>query len=154
MLGPSWCQCHFNKNLYIFIKENAFENVVWKMAAILSRPQCVKTEVDEWYYVRQISLHAMMQTMFEKLVYDLSYHSDDAVWCRWIVLVNLTAETCCLFYFDIVIPYPQRKHQDIEVMHCWNKADSWNDGFQFNIHLYGGVMPWKHFLHYCITMTS
>ena len=29
-------------NLYIFIKENAFENAVWKMAAILSRPQCVE----------------------------------------------------------------------------------------------------------------
>ena len=26
----------------MFIKENAFENVVWKMAAILYRPQCVK----------------------------------------------------------------------------------------------------------------
>ena len=25
-----------------FLQENAFENVVWKMAAILSRPQCVK----------------------------------------------------------------------------------------------------------------
>ena len=29
--------------IYIFIQENAFENVVWKMAAILARPQCVKT---------------------------------------------------------------------------------------------------------------
>ena len=29
-------------NSYIFIQENAFENVVWKVAAILSRPQCVK----------------------------------------------------------------------------------------------------------------
>ena len=28
-------------NLNIFIHENAFENVVWKIAAILSRPQCV-----------------------------------------------------------------------------------------------------------------
>ena len=25
----------------MFIRENAFENVVWKMAAMLSRPQCV-----------------------------------------------------------------------------------------------------------------
>ena len=31
------------ENLYISIQENTFENVVWKMAAILlqSRPQCV-----------------------------------------------------------------------------------------------------------------
>ena len=35
-------QWNLNKNLYIFIQENAFENVVWKMAAILSRPQCVE----------------------------------------------------------------------------------------------------------------
>ena len=30
-----------NGNVYIFIQENAFESVVRKMAAILSRPQCV-----------------------------------------------------------------------------------------------------------------
>ena len=37
-------QWNLNRNLYIFIKENAFENVVWKMAAMLSRPQWVKWE--------------------------------------------------------------------------------------------------------------
>ena len=30
-----------DQNLYIFIQENAFKNVVWKMAATLSHPQCV-----------------------------------------------------------------------------------------------------------------
>ena len=35
----------FNQNWYIFIQENAFENIVWKMAAILSRPQCIKKNV-------------------------------------------------------------------------------------------------------------
>ena len=30
-----------NQNTYIFIRENTFENIVWKMAAILSRPPCV-----------------------------------------------------------------------------------------------------------------
>ena len=35
-------QCNLNKNLYIFIHENAFENVICKMVSILSRPQCVK----------------------------------------------------------------------------------------------------------------
>ena len=29
-------------NLYIFIQENKFKSVVWKMAAVLPRPQCVK----------------------------------------------------------------------------------------------------------------
>ena len=32
---------NFNRNSYIFIQENTFENVVRKMAAILSQPQCV-----------------------------------------------------------------------------------------------------------------
>ena len=32
-------------NPYIFIQENAFGNVVWKKAAILSRPQFVNSDV-------------------------------------------------------------------------------------------------------------
>ena len=31
----------FYRNWYIFIQENPFWNIVWKMAAILCRPQCV-----------------------------------------------------------------------------------------------------------------
>ena len=34
---------NFNRNLCIFIQENAFENVVSKLTAILSRPQCVNS---------------------------------------------------------------------------------------------------------------
>ena len=60
-LLPGWCQdiiwtnVHlFNYNLrnklqrklnpksYIFIQENASENVIWRMSVILSQPQCVK----------------------------------------------------------------------------------------------------------------
>ena len=38
-------------NELIFIQENAFENVVWKMAAILSRPQCVNPiQINEYMY--------------------------------------------------------------------------------------------------------
>ena len=32
---------NLNRDLYIFVQENAFENVVWKMASTLSRAQCV-----------------------------------------------------------------------------------------------------------------
>ena len=35
-------QWNVNRNSYIFIQENPFANVVWKMVAMLSRPQCVK----------------------------------------------------------------------------------------------------------------
>ena len=34
-------QWNLNRTLCIFVLENAFEIVVWKLAAILSRPQCV-----------------------------------------------------------------------------------------------------------------
>ena len=34
-------QWYFNQNPCIFIEKNSFENVAWKMAAILSRSQCV-----------------------------------------------------------------------------------------------------------------
>ena len=34
-------QWNIQRNSYIFIQENAFENVVCEMAVILSRPQCV-----------------------------------------------------------------------------------------------------------------
>ena len=34
-------QWNINQNSWIFIQENPSQNVVWKMAAILSRPQCV-----------------------------------------------------------------------------------------------------------------
>ena len=35
-------QWNINQNLYIFIQENTFENVVCEMFAILPRPSCVK----------------------------------------------------------------------------------------------------------------
>ena len=57
-------QWNLKRNSYIFIQENAFENVVWKMAAILSRPQCVKLKhgpVSLTYFIlsrsRWIHLH-------------------------------------------------------------------------------------------------
>ena len=42
-------QWNFNLNSYIFIRENPFENVVWKMGAILSQPQCVNTPIHLCY---------------------------------------------------------------------------------------------------------
>ena len=34
-------QWHFDWNSYIFIQENESEDIIWKMTAVLSRPQCV-----------------------------------------------------------------------------------------------------------------
>ena len=41
-------QWNLKQNSYIFIKENAFENVVCDMAAILTRPQCVMRLLEYW----------------------------------------------------------------------------------------------------------
>ena len=38
-------QRNFNRNPYIFIQENAFENVVWKRRPFFIRAQCVKQEL-------------------------------------------------------------------------------------------------------------
>ena len=47
------------QNSSIFIEENAFESVVCKMAAILSRPQCVNMTSRERHGVEkdQVDLH-------------------------------------------------------------------------------------------------
>ena len=48
-------QWKLNRNSHIFIQENAFENVVWKLAPILSRPQCIKCEkMDIWRVAHHI----------------------------------------------------------------------------------------------------
>ena len=38
--------CYRTRNSYIFIQESEFEIVVWKMADILSRPQCVNMQIE------------------------------------------------------------------------------------------------------------
>ena len=44
--GISW---NTNRISNIFIQENAFQNIVWKMAVILFRPQCVKCSTSLTY---------------------------------------------------------------------------------------------------------
>ena len=39
---------NIDHNSYILIHENAFENVIWKMAATLSRPQCVMHDMSHF----------------------------------------------------------------------------------------------------------
>ena len=39
-LGANFCE-FFYQNSYIFIQENAFEKLIYKIAAILFQPQCV-----------------------------------------------------------------------------------------------------------------
>ena len=50
-LGPSKFQWNFDQDTAICIQENEFENVVWKMSAIFSQPEYVKSlkPSDKWY---------------------------------------------------------------------------------------------------------
>ena len=41
-------QWNLNQNTKLFIRENALENVIWKMAAMLSQPQCVDVVDHYW----------------------------------------------------------------------------------------------------------
>ena len=43
-------QWNFNRYSNIFIQENPFQNVIWKMAAILSQPQCVNTIIFKYVF--------------------------------------------------------------------------------------------------------
>ena len=63
-------QWNFNQNSWIFFPENALEYSVWKMAAILSRPQCFKVIMrSKW---RQcVSTIGVIHMMFTALFYHL-----------------------------------------------------------------------------------
>ena len=63
-------QWNFSRNSYIFIQENAFENVVWKMAANLSRSECVISHQKEttrtifanelFFYINNFERHTVL----------------------------------------------------------------------------------------------
>ena len=55
-------QWNFNRNSYIFIQENAFENVVWKMAAVF----CLGLNV-----LKNIMLHKMQRILRIHIPYHL-----------------------------------------------------------------------------------
>ena len=66
LFGPWFVHSNMNRNLYIFIQENAFEYVVWKMAVILSWLECVN------YF----TMKARLRMLFSSLWYlILSYLS-------------------------------------------------------------------------------
>ena len=64
-------QWNVNRNSYIFIQGNPFENVVWKMAAILSRPQCVNV---------QHSILFILPLLWKPQVADVHYGTRHLVW--------------------------------------------------------------------------
>ena len=74
LIGPLG---NFNRNLNIFIQENAFENVVWKMSAVLSWPQCVKWKCLHTLNVLKFALIDMPASSFlwDPVLTALSYYA-------------------------------------------------------------------------------
>ena len=83
-------QRNLNWNLYIFIQENAFERIVCEMAAILSRPQCVKG-----IYCKVIPVQQVMSPLS---AIKINFHKCKV--CLWIN--NLMWWTCTC---DVLVLY-------------------------------------------------
>ena len=60
---------NFNRNAHIFIQANAFQKVVCKMSAIVSRPQCVKLVFDflSWFF-SLLNSHFCYEYLFDPLL--------------------------------------------------------------------------------------
>ena len=76
--GTNFSEITCPQNLYIFIQENPFENVVWKMAAILFQPQCVKPSIWSYSYHLQHLRHFCFSDTRYAVVIGLSLHSPGA----------------------------------------------------------------------------
>ena len=100
-------QWNVNRNSYIFIQENPFENVVWKMAAILSRPQCVKGNViilcSIHHYITARFCHDSMFITSERLC-----HHDKFKMCKEIYrhgMFTISERLCHICHFSRLSPW-------------------------------------------------
>ena len=112
-LSPGWCQAiiwtnagillieplgnklqwNLNQNFYFFIQENAFEHVVWKMATIVSQPQCVNGLIN--YYA---TLADSSSALIRRISYSWILNAiDQHIW----VLPNCHSNSC---------PFPCNRH--------------------------------------------
>ena len=76
-------QWNFNRNSCIFIPENAFENVVWKMAAILSRSQCVSCQCQTILCPSSIYTTFVILTKFSPMDYTTSCQNYNPPWRKF-----------------------------------------------------------------------
>ena len=98
-------QWNLNRNSYTFIQENAFEDVVWKMAAILPWPQCVKRKVWGVFLFVQCITNILPLLFFSTLVVDvlhacyceLQYTIFSRAWRAmiWVRISSVTSYKMC-----------------------------------------------------------
>ena len=88
-------QCYLKQNAYIFIQENAFQNVIWEMVAILSRPQCFNYPS----YPAACSV-----SMFEN-IYETSPQIFDTSWIKFWNVIQFNNWTCLAPVFWILLKH-------------------------------------------------
>ena len=76
LLGPLGTNISeiFNQNSYIFIQENAFENVVWKMAAILLWPWCDKLKARIWRHIYTMTITTYSWVPLKHVKYNIIFN--------------------------------------------------------------------------------
>ena len=79
-------QWHLNRNSYIFIQENAFENVVWEMAAILSRPQCVNNLALLGGWISVITVGTNFVNMYRLGSWNLTINWKESLDWSWMMM--------------------------------------------------------------------
>ena len=107
-------QWKFNQNTNIFIQENAYDNIyiVWKMAATLSRPQCVKTSGGYiWLVIKVFFLSGLTGTIVWlnchwTIVWSNNFPS--AVWGIW---RNVAPRVCGIIdHLTVSLHSPHNRH--------------------------------------------
>ena len=90
-------QLNLKQNSYIFIQENAFENVICEMASILSQPQCVKV----WFPPARcppltcVSVFRLSMTSFSfSSSFSLSFSSFSSFFCSSTLSFSIFSGIC------------------------------------------------------------
>ena len=93
-------QWNLNRNLSIFIQENALENVVCEMASILSRPQCVLTGpmMSQLYRLRH---YGITRPQYVNPIVGFIFHSNRKVALSEYMYMAITSSgnlSCCVVW--------------------------------------------------------
>ena len=122
-------QWNINRNLYIFIKENAFEIVVWKMVAILSRPQCVN-EKPHWF--------RLWLVLHQATSHNLSRCLHSAMTPYGVIKLHWVNSCHVEIVFNTL--RPRDKMAAIFQTTFWN-AFSWMKMYQFRLRFHWSLFP-------------
>ena len=79
-------QEYINQNSYIFVQENPFQNVIWKMS-ILSQPQCVKMQLMMMKMPIYLFIYPKINSAHKKLRHN----------CMWYnaIIISILLEVLC-----------------------------------------------------------